>query len=237
MKNSTPLIYFFDMDHTLIDNDCDVSWKHFLIKAGLAPADVLEQVEYYYQAYVKGELAIDEFMHFQLAEFVNNSIETMYNLAEQHFEQMIKPKIYPEALQLINDARSDNTQLALLTSTNTVVAAPLAKYLKIDLLGTELVIRHGKYTGEFFDPYCAGPGKVDIAAEYCRENNCLLSEAAYFGDSINDKFLLAEVGYPTVVNPDHALKKLAVGNHWNILHFSRLTSCQPDKHPQPESQI
>ena len=39
-------IHFWDMDHTLIDNDCDVSWKEFLIAEGLAPAADRELVDY-----------------------------------------------------------------------------------------------------------------------------------------------------------------------------------------------
>ncbi len=30
-----PKIYLFDMDHTLIDNDCDVSWKQFVVRHNL----------------------------------------------------------------------------------------------------------------------------------------------------------------------------------------------------------
>ena len=30
-------VAFFDMDHTVLDMDCDVSWKYFLADKGLAP--------------------------------------------------------------------------------------------------------------------------------------------------------------------------------------------------------
>jgi HAD superfamily hydrolase (TIGR01490 family) len=214
-----PLIYFFDMDHTLIDNDCDVSWKQFLVNEGLAPADSMEIADGFYEDYILGKLDSVEFMQFQNAEFVGNNLADMYEISKRHFEVMVKDKIYPSAFELIRQLVIDNANVTLLTATNTVIAAPLAKYLGIELLGTDLVMHEGKFTGEIFEPYCAGEGKVSIAGEYCRENNCSLDDAAYFGDSINDQFLLSEVGFPYVVNPSSDLARMAKGNNWNILQF------------------
>jgi HAD superfamily hydrolase (TIGR01490 family) len=214
-----PLIYFFDMDHTLIDNDCDVSWKQFLVNEGIAPADSMQKADAFYQDYVMGELDSQAFMRFQNAEFIGNTLPYMYEISKRHFDVMVKNKIYPTAFELIRQLVVDGVNITLLTATNTVIAAPLAKYLGIDLLGTDLVLHEGKFTGEIFEPYCAGGGKVSIAAEYCRENNCSLEDVAYFGDSINDQFLLSEVGFPYVVNPGSDLTKLAKGNNWKILQF------------------
>ena len=41
MMKGSPEFYFFDMDHTLIDNDCDVSWKDFMVAEKLAPPEAL----------------------------------------------------------------------------------------------------------------------------------------------------------------------------------------------------
>jgi HAD superfamily hydrolase (TIGR01490 family) len=214
-----PLIYFFDMDHTLIDNDCDVSWKQFLVNEGVAPADSMEIADGFYEDYVLGELDSTAFMQFQNAEFIGKSLPDMYEISKRHFEVMVKNKIYPTAFEMVRQLVVGGANTALLTATNTVIAAPLAKYLGIDLLGTDLVLHDGLFTGEIFEPYCAGEGKVSIAGEYCRENSCSLEDVAYFGDSINDKFLLSEVGFPYVVNPGSDLTRLAKGNNWNILQF------------------
>ncbi len=217
-----PLIYFFDMDHTIIDNDCDVSWKQFLVNEKIAPSNSMEIAEAFYDDYVRGDLNSVEFMQFQNAEFVGKNFSDMYEISKRHFEVMVKDKIYPAALEMIQQLTAAAANVTLLTSTNTVIAAPLAKYLGIDLLGTDLMTHEGLFTGEIFEPYCAGVGKVSIAAEYCRENSCSLADVAYFGDSINDKFLLSEVGFPYVVNPDKDLKRLAKGNNWNLLQFKMI---------------
>ena len=215
-----PLIYFFDMDHTLIDNDCDVSWKQFLVDEKMAPSNSLEIADAFYADYLLGKLNSVDFMQFQNAEFIGNDFSVMSEISKRHFEVMVKHKIYPTAFAIIQQLVNEGANVTLLTATNTVIAAPLAQYLGIDLLGTDLVIHEGLFTGEIFEPYCAGEGKVSIAGEYCRENSCSLADVAYFGDSINDQFLLSEVGFPYVVNPEQDLARLAKGNQWNILQFS-----------------
>ena len=40
--------HIFDMDGTLVDNDCDVSWKLFLVAAGFAPKSDIELAHKYY---------------------------------------------------------------------------------------------------------------------------------------------------------------------------------------------
>ena len=41
-------LHIFDMDGTLVDNDCDVSWKVFLVDIGVAPRGDLELAQKYY---------------------------------------------------------------------------------------------------------------------------------------------------------------------------------------------
>ena len=41
-------LYILDMDGTLIDHDCDVSWKEFLVAEGIAPRSDLELAEKFF---------------------------------------------------------------------------------------------------------------------------------------------------------------------------------------------
>src|SRR5210317_2236053 len=89
--DNMPKGYLFDMDHTLINNDCDVSWKTFLVNKGLAPSNALDIADYYYQQYRRGELDINEFLKFQLAEFKGRTPAEMDALAQEHFETLVRP--------------------------------------------------------------------------------------------------------------------------------------------------
>ena len=80
---------------------------------------------------------------------------------------------------------------------------------------------NGRYTGKFTGVYAAAQGKVTLAEKFCRDNGLSLNNAAYYGDSINDRFILDAVGFPFVVNPGSDLKKLAEEKGWEILTFRK----------------
>ena len=47
-----------------------------------------------------------------------------------------------------------------------------------------------------------------------------LADIAYFGDSINDRFILEAVGHPFAVNPSPALDALAEQRGWTKIKFA-----------------
>ena len=221
MSNPTPSLYLFDMDHTLIDNDCDVSWKEFLIAKGLASPAARLTAAHFFEQYNRGELKIDEFMAFQLAEFRGRTPAEMAQLAREHFHSFVRHTIYEEGRRLVADLLAAHIPVALLTSTNEVVAHPAAKALGItDILATPLEIRNGKYTGKLGGAYCGGEGKIGAASQYCSIHGCTLAEAAYYGDSVADIPLLSVIGFPRPTNPSAALKTHALAHGWPVISFT-----------------
>ncbi|MDD5729001.1 MAG: HAD-IB family hydrolase [Victivallales bacterium] len=216
-----PKIYFFDMDHTLIDNDCDVSWKSFVVEQKLAPPDALERATYYYYQYVDGKLDIMDFMDFQLQEFIGKNPAEMAELAQRHFETWVKKTIFPEALEEVHRVQKSGMPNVLLSATNYVIARPLAEYFGFNAcLATALELRDGCYTGKLAGEYALGAGKIAMAEKYCRSLNLTLADAAYYGDSINDFPMLKAVGFPIAANPCAELEAGAIENNWPIIHFS-----------------
>lgn len=222
MKGS-PQFYFFDMDHTLIDNDCDVSWKDFMVAEKLATPEALITAADFYQTYLEGRLDPDAFTRFQLNEFIGHTEEEMLELSQKHFAVMVKSRIYPEAESLVRSTITAGHLVVLLTATNRIIAKPLADYLGISqIIATELELNNYKrYTGKFSGVYAAAQGKVVLAQKFCIDNQLSIKHAAYYGDSINDRFILDNVGFPFVVNPDSELNKLAIEKGWKILNFEK----------------
>ncbi len=220
---SSPDFYFFDMDHTLIDNDCDVSWKDFMVAENMAPREALKIAADFYHTYLEGRLDPDAFTLFQLNEFIGRTEAEMSLLCRKHFEVMVKARIYPEAEALVRNTIAAGRLAVLLTATNRLIAKPLADYFGIDrIIATELETDDRvRFTGKFAGVYAAAQGKVTLAEKFCRDNGLCLSNAAYYGDSINDRFILDAVGFPFVVNPGAELKKLAVEKGWKILYFGK----------------
>ena len=216
-----PKIYFFDMDHTLIDNDCDVSWKSFVVEQKLAPPDALERATFFYYQYVEGKLEITDFMDFQLQEFVGKTELEMEKLAQLHFDIWVKKTIYADALTEVKRVQALGAPIALLSATNTVIAKPVAKYFGFDTcLATRLELKDGCYTGKLAGKYALGDGKIAMAEEYCKSYDLSLSEAAYYGDSVNDFPILEAVGFPIAANPCPELEAGAIECNWPIVRFN-----------------
>lgn len=215
-----PKVFLFDMDHTLIDNDCDVSWKHFIVKHNIGPANSLERADYFYGEYKKGTLDLNAFMEFQLAEFRQQSEVEMAKLADWHFKEYVQDKIYPDAAVTVKKRLKAGERVAILTSTNRVLAAPLACYLGINhLLATDLETIDGCYTGFAQGVFNVGKGKITLAERYCKVFGLTLADAAYYGDGYLDRYILDAVGFPIAVNPAPELKTIAKDKKWPILKW------------------
>ena len=213
-------IYVFDMDHTLIENDCDVSWKEFCVAEKLAPASDIAEADRFYELYLAGKLDFKEFLAFQLREFVGNSAERMNELAQKHFENFVKSKVRPKALDYVKSLVKVQKRCVILTSTNSIIARPVADYFGIDeVYGAELEMVDNVYTGNLSGIYTAGEGKVEVIRKLSAESGVPTLEFAAFGDSINDLPMLKAVGHPFAVSPGAALEKEAKELNFEILDW------------------
>lgn len=216
-----PKAYLFDMDHTLIDNDCDVSWKEFLLQKGLAEPNATEMAEMFFQQYKNDCLDINQFLRFQLAEFSGKTTEEMAKLSQEHFNTLVKEKIYQAGRKKVEEAIKTGKPVALLTATNKILAKPLADELGIStILACDVKIENGRYLPELSTLYSHGEGKVKYATDFLKAFNIDLNECAYFGDSTSDIPILEKVGYPYAVNPAQGLKERAEAESWKILYFN-----------------
>ena len=133
----------------------------------------------------------------------------------------MRPHIYPEARKLVGSLLDAGFPVAILTSTNSVVAQPLAECLGIrEVLGTTLELADGRYTGRITGTYGAQEGKVEIAAAWAAGHGFALADFAYYGDSVNDVNILNAVGFPFAVNPAPELLKLAREKEWPVLGWT-----------------
>lgn len=218
-------LYIFDMDGTLIDNDCDVSWKEFLVSEGIAPRSDLALAQKFFADYNAGALDHCEFVAFQLREFVGRSVAEMAAIARKHFEKVVRPKCRPGALEFVRRARASGAETILLSSTNTVISEPIRAFFGIGRAdGTTLELSpEGRYTGRISGEYALGPNKVNFMRRFAEELNITPAEIAACGDSMNDVPLLSAVGAAFAVNPGKALAETARKRNWPVLDWNRTT--------------
>jgi HAD superfamily hydrolase (TIGR01490 family) len=214
-------VVFFDMDHTLMDNDCDVSWKEFLIDEGIAPESEREDTHRYFDDYISGGLDYHDFLDFQLKQFRGRTPEEVAPLAEKHFSQRVEPRIYPQAKRTIEDYQGKNIPVVLLTATNGVVARPVAGHLNLaGMLATELEMQEGRFTGRIVEPYCYREYKIEKAEAWCRRRGLSLKKARYYGDSTSDIPMLESVASAVMINPEAELEKLCRERGWDIQRWA-----------------
>ena len=216
-----PDVVFFDMDHTVLSIDADVSWKNFLADEGLAPDDDRTKAKYYWNLYIQGRSPVEEFVQFQLREFIGHTLEEMRMLARHHFEKRLHPHIYPEARHVIFDYSENGIPTLLLTGTNRIIAEPVAEALGITaLLATEPEIIEERFSGGIIGPFLSKEEKLKKARDHCESIKSSLLRAAFFADSINDLELLESVGFPVAVNPAENLLSVARAQGWRIESWS-----------------
>ncbi|HVW44717.1 MAG TPA: haloacid dehalogenase-like hydrolase, partial [Amycolatopsis sp.] len=81
----------------------------------------------------------------------------------------------------------------------------------------------GRYSGQV-EFYCYGEQKAAATKQLAAENGYDLVQCYAYTDSSTDVPMLEVVGNPAAVNPDRALRKIAVERDWPILTFDNPVS-------------
>ena len=134
------------------------------------------------------------------------------------FNEVISKYIRDDAKKEIEFHRASGAVIVLLSASISSICGQVKKHLDIDeVLCTELELDGEKYTGRIAGRYCWGKEKLYRASSWCKQNGFSLKDAWYYGDAVEDRHILAAVGYPNCVCPDRKLEKLALKKNWKIL--------------------
>jgi HAD superfamily hydrolase (TIGR01490 family) len=167
--------------------------------------------------------AVDRFNRVKFNEMLFKLYEGLYEdrlleLAEEHFENVLKPNIFPGAIELIENARKKGLRQVIVSGSLDYVVRPLARHLGInDIITNRLEMKRGIATGRLVPPVLAGANKVRFMQEYARAHEIDLLESYAFSDSFSDYAMLSVVGRPAVVNPDRRLRREARVFDWPVL--------------------
>ncbi|MBI4511068.1 MAG: HAD-IB family hydrolase [Deltaproteobacteria bacterium] len=142
-------------------------------------------------------------------------------LAEEMFEEVIKPSLYPGAIDLIEESRRAGCRQVLISGGLDFCVWPLARYLKMDdFIANRLEFSGGYATGQLEKPLVAGATKAVIIRDYAAKHGLDLSKCWAYSDSYSDYPMLAVVGRPTAVNPDLRLRAVARSYDWPVIHLN-----------------
>ncbi len=139
-------------------------------------------------------------------------------LAEDLFEEVLLPAIYPGTPRLLDEARRAGCRIVLCTGALDITMRPLARHLGADdLIATRMHFVGGVATGRVVPPIIEGAHKALVVRDYCVREGLALEASHAYSDSFSDYPMLAVVGHPTAVNPDLRLRGVARAYEWPVI--------------------
>lgn len=209
----------FDLDNTLLAGDSDYAWGQFLIeKKVVNGVDYKQANERYYEQYRKGTLDIFQFLEFALQPLTRHERSTLEKWHQEFMQEKIRPMITEKARELVEQHRTRNDLLMIITATNSFVTQPIAKEFGIEtLLATNPEESNGRFTGKVSGIPCFREGKVQRLQAWLQNRGNEINESWFYSDSHNDLPLLEIVNHPVAVDPDDILRKHARSADWPII--------------------
>jgi len=111
-------------------------------------------------------------------------------------------------------------KVVLVSASFTPCLEIIGKELGADgIIGTQLEIKDGLYTGNIIPPVIKGVDKVKFARAFFTSQNMDVDWSAShaYGDSLSDQDMLTLVGHPIVVYPARKLYELAQQQRWEVI--------------------
>jgi HAD superfamily phosphoserine phosphatase-like hydrolase len=138
------------------------------------------------------------------------------------------PTFFRQAIERVAWHAKQGHEIVLISGTLEPLAREAARALEAELAahGTVATIRviatrleeaDGRWTGRILGEAMFGEAKARAARGLALEMRLDLEGSFAYGDSLNDRLLMAAVGRPTAVNPSNDLASLARAYGWPIL--------------------
>ena len=215
---------FFDLDKTIIAKSSTLAFGRPFYQSGLLNRRAVLRSAY--AQFVFALAGADEDQMDRLRDYITAmctgwDVAQIREIVNETLHDIIDPIVYDEAVERIQQHKSAGQDVVIVSSSGEEVVGPIGAMVGADyVLATRMVVSDdGKYTGEI-ERYVYGPEKAEAVRELAAERGYDLAASYAYSDSITDLPLLEEVGHPTAVNPDRALRKIAVERGWPILTFA-----------------
>ncbi len=148
----------------------------------------------------------------------NQSEDRLRFLAQDLFEEVLEPSIFPGTVELLEKSRSLGLRQVVVTGALDISIQPLLRHLGIEeYVANRLEFVDGVATGRLAPPVMASSTKASWIRTFAEREGISLSECFCYADSMSDLPMLSMVGHPTATNPDHRLRSTALRHDWPVL--------------------
>ena len=150
--------------------------------------------------------------------YKGQSEDRLRYFAQELFEDVIKPAVFPGAYELIDKSRKLGLRQVVITGALDLSVKPLMQHLGItEFVTNRLEFVNGLATGRLLPPVMAAATKASWIRTFTEREGISLSDSYAYTDSMSDLPMLSIVGHPAVVNPDIRLRQTALHHDWPIL--------------------
>jgi HAD superfamily hydrolase (TIGR01490 family) len=212
---------FFDVDGTLVRTNIVHAFAFYAMNQGTIfgtawnTARTVASIPLLWAAdQVNRKLFNEMFYRF----YRGQSEDRLLVLADELFEKVLRPAVYPGAPRLVEEARRAGCRIVLCTGALDFTVRALADHLGADdLLANRMHFVDGVATGKVVPPIIEGAHKALAIRDYCLREGLALDRSHAYSDSFSDYPMLAVVGHPAAVNPDLRLRNVARAYEWPVL--------------------
>jgi HAD superfamily hydrolase (TIGR01490 family) len=215
---------FFDLDKTIIARSSTLAFTRPFGRAGLLNRRAVLRSAYAQLLFVMNGADHEQLerMRAYLSEMVAGwDVEQVRAVVAETLHELIDPMVFAEAAEIMEQHRAEGHDIVIVSTSGTDVVEPIGEMLGADhIIATRMVVEDGKYTGEVAY-YAYGPTKADAIRELADVQGYDLTASSAYSDSFTDLPMLEGVGHPHAVNPDKALRRVAIERGWPVLAFAR----------------
>lgn len=224
MASSPSSAAFFDLDKTIIARSSTFAFSRPFYAGGLITRSAVLRSAYAHFVYLVGGADHDQMERLRayLSDLVTGwEVQQVRDIVAETLEELIQPLVFREATALIEEHRAAGRDVVIVSSSGAEVVEPIGAMLGADhVIATRMVVEDGRYSGEI-EFYAYGEHKAAAIRALAAERGYDLAECHAYSDSFTDLPMLAEVGHPTAVNPDRALRKEATTRGWPVRDFTQ----------------
>ncbi len=213
---------FFDLDGTLLTVNSASLWIRRERRLGRIGLGHLARAALFLAGHRFGFLDMERALRAALATLRGVDEEFIRGQTHQWWRDEVRPFIAPGARKVLDQHRARGDALVLLTSSSPYASEMAREEFGLDAaLCQRYEVRGGRFTGEPLRPICYGPGKVDVAEAWARENGVDLGASSFYSDSSTDIPMLERVGHAFAVHPDPRLRWVGRARGWPVLDWRR----------------
>jgi HAD superfamily hydrolase (TIGR01490 family) len=220
---------FFDLDKTIIAKSSALAFGRPFFHGGLINRRAVLKASYAQFVYLVAgadEDQMDRLRDYLTALCAGWDVQQVRDIVTETLHDIVDPLIFDEAAALIEEHKANGREVVIVSSSGEEVVGPIGEMVGADhVIATRMVVRDGRYTGEI-EFYAYGANKASAIVAHAHRMGYDLGTCYAYSDSATDLPMLEVVGHPAVVNPDRALRRLALQRGWPVLTFSQAVSLQ-----------